>query len=279
MKLQTAFYGALPQHLLSRCGGWMARRRWGPLTVLFIRWFARHYGVNMDEADEPRASAYACFDEFFTRALRKEVRHWSGGGDTVASPVDGVVSLAGEIRANTLVQAKQIDYPLEQLLGGDPDRYRGGHFATLYLRPRDYHRVHMPIGGQLTGIRHLHGRLWPVRPWAVDDVRSLFARNERIVMEFSGKHGPWAMVMVGALMVGGMETVVTGRIRGRRGEPTRWNLETASCTFAQGEEIGRFHFGSTVILVLGPGQANWDMAVLRTGRDVLLGQAIGHLEG
>lgn len=277
MNLQRALYGALPQHLLSRCGGWMARRRWGPLTTLFIRWFAAHYGVDLGEALRPRPADYASFASFFARELRPGARRWPEAAGAVASPVDGASIRAGRIEDGTLIQAKGIAYPLADLLGTDPGDYAGGHFATLYLRPQDYHRVHAPVAGRLLRIRHLPGRLWPVRPWAVASVRGLFAQNERVILEFSTQAGPCALVLVGALMVGSMETVITGPIRGGRGEPATWNLEAAPREFERGEEIGRFNFGSTVAMVFGPGAVEWDEAALEPARDVRLGQPIGRL--
>ena len=275
MNLQRTLYGALPQHLLSRCGGWMACRKWGPLTTLFIRWFVRHYGVNLDEARFTRASDYPSFAGFFGRELQDGARHWPSSAYAVASPVDGVTSRAGRLDGTSLVQAKGIDYSLQALLGGDIEPYAGGHFATLYLRPQDYHRVHAPLAGRLLRIRHLPGRLWPVRPWAVTGVDGLFTQNERVVLEFTSRAGPCALVMVGALMVGSMETVITGPIRGGRREPDAWNLETAHREFERGEEIGRFNFGSTVILVFAPGALDWDEAALVPEREVRLGQPIG----
>ena len=274
MKPRVLVYGSLPHHLLSRLGGWMARRRWGILTRLFIGWFVRHYRVNLAEATRARSSDYASFADFFTRELRSGARTWPAEPGDVGCPVDGAVSVAGRITDGRLIQAKGIDYPAEALLGGDPGPYLGGHFATLYLRPQDYHRVHMPVSGQLTAIRHLPGRLWPVRPWAVNDVAGLFARNERVVLEFEGEHGPWSLVMVGAMMVGSMETVVTGRIRNGSKEPARWNFETAACRFSQGDEIGRFHFGSTVVLLFGPGQIAWNPGHVRSAHEVQVGETL-----
>ncbi len=277
MNLQRALYGTLPQHLLSRCGGWTARRRWGPLTTLFIRWFVGRYGVDLSEALHPQPADYPSFASFFARELRPEARRWPEAENAVASPVDGASIRAGRIEGGTLIQAKGIDYALADLLGSDPRNYTGGHFATLYLRPQDYHRVHIPVAGRLLRIRHLPGRLWPVRPWAVDSIEGLFVQNERVVLEFSTKGGPCALVMVGALMVGGMETVITGPIRGGRGEPAIWNLEAAPREFERGEEIGRFNFGSTVVVVFGPGAVQWDDAVLAPDHEVRLGQPIGTL--
>ena len=229
----------------------------------------------MHEAAAADIRQYASFSEFFVRALRSDARRWPDAPTTIASPVDGTASQAGTLQAGMLLQAKGIDYPLQDLLGDDPGAYLGGGFATLYLRPRDYHRVHMPVAGRLTGVRHLPGRLWPVRPWAVSHVPGLFTRNERLVLEFLGLAGPWALILVGALMVGSMETVVTGSVRSGRGNPLRWNLEAAPRHFERGDEIARFHFGSTVILVFGPAQVAWDADILAPGCEVRLGQSIG----
>jgi len=277
MNLQRLLFGALPQHLLSRCGGWMASRRWGALSVLFIRWFVRHYGVDLREAAHPQTTDYASFADFFARELRPGVRTWPASETVIASPVDGVASQAAKLTGTTLIQAKGIDYALETLLGCDTRHYAGGHFATLYLRPQDYHRVHAPVAGRLKRIRHIPGRLWPVRPWAVASVAGIFVHNERVVLEFETRADPCAVVMVGALMVGSMETVVTGPVRGGRHQPNEWNLETATREFERGEEIGRFNFGSTVILVFGPNALEWDSAALAPARELRLGQSIGTL--
>lgn len=277
MTLQRTLYGALPQHLLSRLGGWLARRRWGGLSHLFIGWFVRHYGVDLGEALHTRAADYPSFADFFTRELRAGMRGWPEAQDAVASPVDGVVSQAGPIEDGRLIQAKGLDYPLSTLLGSNAAPYAGGRFATLYLRPRDYHRVHAPVAGRLLRIRHIPGRLWPVRPWAVASVAGLFAENERVVLEFETRHGPCTLVMVGALMVGSMETVITGPVRSGRRQPAVWNLETAPREFTRGEEVGRFNFGSTVILAFGPDAVEWDTGALSPEREVRLGQPIGSL--
>lgn len=277
MNLQRLLFGALPHHLLSRCGGWMARRRWGALSTHFIRWFVHHYGADLSEAARPQATDYASFGDFFARELRPGVRTCPASETAIASPVDGVTSQAAALTGTTLIQAKGINYSLETLLGCPAHAYNGGHFATLYLRPQDYHRVHAPVAGRLMRIRHIPGRLWPVRPWAVASVDGLFAQNERVVLEFETRAGPCAVVMVGALMVGSMDTVVTGLIRGGRHQPNEWNLETATREFERGEEIGRFNFGSTVILVFGPNALEWDNASLVPEREIRLGQSIGTL--
>lgn len=277
LSLRRAFFRALPQLALSRLGGWAARRRGGVLTTAFVAWFTRRYGVDLAEAEVPDARAYRSFAAFFTRALRPGARTWPADARVPASPVDGVVSAAGGIRAETLVQAKGIDYRVADLIGADAGRFEGGAFATLYLRPRDYHRIHAPLGGELVSIRYCRGRLWPVRPWAVREVPGLFCRNERLALDFDTSAGRCCLVMVGALMVGGLETVVTGPVARRRGEPVRWNLEAAPRHCERGDEIGRFNFGSTVVVLFEPGRVELDERALVPEREIRLGAALGRI--
>ena len=272
---RRSFYAALPQHGLSRLGALAARLRAGPFTTGFIRWFIHRYGVNIVEAAQADPRAYANFKTFFARALRDGIRPQPDDPAAVASPVDGVVSAGGAIETDTLIQAKGIGYSTQALLGDEESAayYRNGSFLTLYLRPRDYHRVHVPLAGNLQSIRHIPGRLWPVRPWAVEQIPGLFTRNERLVAEFDSGAGRYALVMVGALMVGGLETVVTGPLKRGRLQPRIWNLEAAPRRFERGAEIGRFNFGSTVILLFPPGGPRFDTA-LAPGMELRLGQAL-----
>lgn len=273
--LRRSLYAALPQHALSRIAARVARWDAGRLTSTFIRWFVGHYGVDLSEAAEPDPGAYPSFAAFFTRTLAAGSRPTPPEPNAVASPVDGVVSACGRIYEDTVFQAKGRTYFAAALLGSvqAAGRYRNGRFITLYLRPRDYHRVHAPLSARLTHIRHLPGRLWPLRPWTVAAVDGLFARNERAVLEFSAEGRPYALVMVGALMVGGLQTRITGPMQHAHSEPAEWNLETSPVTFERGEEVGRFNFGSTVILLFPPAQIDPapDLAV---GRPVRLGQRI-----
>lgn len=279
LSLQRTVCQVLPHHLLSRLGGWAARRRAGPLTTLCVRWFVRRYAVNLAEAAQTDPGSYATFNAFFTRALRADVRAQPDDPAAVTSPVDGVVSAAGDIRRASLLQAKGRMYPVARLLASEHPPYDDGHFATLYLRPQDYHRVHAPLAGNLVAVRRCGGRLWPVRPWAVRELPELFCANERLVLEFDSAAGRYALVMVGALMVGGLETVVTGAVRRRRRDPACWNLDGAPRSFARGEEVGRFNFGSTVILVFQPGRVALDHAALGSGREVRVGQVLGRISG
>ena len=277
LSLQRRLFSLLPHHALSRLGGWAARRRGGAATTAFIRWFVGRYGVDLGEAAQASPAAYSSFAAFFARALRPGVRRWPEAPDAIASPVDGAVSAAGAVDAAALIQAKGIRYPVSELLAADAAPYDGGRFVTLYLRPRDYHRVHAPVAGRLVTIRHCRGRLWPVRPWAVRGVPGLFCANERLVLDFETAAGRYALVMVGALMVGGLETVVTGPVGRRRRDPACWNLEAAPREFARGAEIGRFNFGSTVILVFERGCAALDAEALAPEREVRLGESLGRL--
>lgn len=274
--LRRGFYAVLPQRGLSRLGAWAARLRAGSLTTAFIRWFVRHYGVVMREAAEPDPNAYQTFNAFFTRALAAGTRPQPDNPTALASPVDGVVSVSGPIAEDTLFQAKGYRYSAAALLGDAEAaaRYANGVFAALYLRPRDYHRVHAPLAGELRRIRHIPGNLWPVRPWAVQGVANLFARNERLVLEFVSEGTPWTLVMIGALMVGGLETVATGPIRRDRRQPDEWNLEIAPRAFARGEEIGRFNFGSAVILLFPRNTVTFSDS-LCPGTELQLGGVIG----
>lgn len=276
--LRRALHAALPHHLLSWLGARSARLDGGILTTVFIRWFVRHYGVNLEEAAQSAPGHYKNFGSFFTRALAENARSQPQAADAVASPVDGVTSACGRIHEDTVFQAKGIGYSATRLLGNADaaERFRNGCFATLYLRPRDYHRVHAPVSGTLRRIRHIPGRLWPVRPWAVAGIEALFTRNERVVLEFETPSGPYALVMVGALMVGGLETRITGPIKGGRSRPAEWNLEATDASFERGEEVGRFNFGSTVILLFPAGRVRLDPS-LAPERELQLGCPLGAL--
>lgn len=267
----------LPQHALSALMYRLARVRWRPLKDLMITTLVRLYRIDTSEAEEPDPRAYPHFNAFFTRALRAGARPLDPDPHAVLSPVDGAISQIGRIDGGTLIQAKGRDYRVADLLGGDPERARafdGGCFATLYLAPRDYHRIHMPLAGDLTWMDHVPGRLFSVNTTTADLVPRLFARNERVVCGFDTMAGRMGMVLVGAIFVGGIETVWAGEItperagRGARAtgaEPTR---------LARGAEMGRFNLGSTVILLFEPGRVVWDGA-LTPGRPVRLGERLG----
>jgi phosphatidylserine decarboxylase len=280
-RLYVGLQYALPHHLLARPVYGLARVRWGPLKDLLIRVFARHFGVDREEAKSPDPSAYPHFNAFFTRALRPGARPIAGPEGAVVSPADGVLSQIGGIGDGRIFQAKGHDYALLELLGGDAERaapFRGGSFATVYLAPRDYHRVHMPLAGRLREMVHVPGRLFSVNPITTRSVPRLFARNERVLCLFDGPAGPMAVVLVGAIFVGGIETVWAGEITPRRALHPAVRYDTDAVRLDTGAELGRFNMGSTVILLFPPGQVRWDSA-LTPGTRVRMGGRLGEVIG
>jgi len=280
-RLSAAGLYALPHHLLSALMHRATRVRAPGFKDRQIRWFIRRYGVDMALAAEPDAGAYADFNTFFTRALKPQVRPISHH-DAVC-PADGTMSRFGAVRDDRLIQAKGRSFSLTRLLGGDAERARafeGGSFATVYLSPRDYHRVHMPLAGTLREMVHVPGRLFSVNASSTRAVPDLFARNERVVCCFDTAHGPLAVVLVGAVFVGSIELVWAGQVAPApaRGATTwRYPLDGAGATVLdKGQEMGRFNMGSTVITVLPPGPARW-CAGLACGRAVTMGQGLAEL--
>jgi len=273
----------LPHHLLSRTVRAITRWRAGRLKDLLIRAFIRHFGVDMSEAADSIPGHYPDFNSFFTRALRAGVRPQPDDPDCIACPVDGRISQLGRIADGCLVQAKGRTFSLVDLLGGNTGRaaaFQGGNFATLYLSPRDYHRIHMPGDGTLTETVYIPGRLFSVAPHTTRAISELFTRNERLVALFQTPSGPMAMVMVGAIFVACMETVWDGVIRDD-GDGIQVRKFTASdgdrqVRLERGAEMGRFNMGSTVILLYGPDQAEWHPD-LAADQPVRVGQSLGHV--
>ncbi|WP_296804732.1 archaetidylserine decarboxylase [Thiocapsa sp.] len=282
-RLFVALQHVLPQHLLSAIMYRLARVRWRPLKDLLIATFLRIYKIDMTEAAEPNAKAYVHFNAFFTRALGPEARPLDPDLRALVSPVDGTISQSGRISAGCLIQAKGRDYTVEDLLGGDTERARafsGGTFATIYLAPSDYHRIHMPLGGDLTWMHHIPGRLFSVNNITADLVPRLFARNERVACRFETDVGAMAMVLVGAIFVGGIETVWAGEVTPARGGDRSSNAGAGpgdgvgSVRLERGAEMGRFNLGSTVILLFEPGRVRLD-ETLAPGSKIQLGQRLG----
>lgn len=270
----------LPHHLLSRTVGLLARCRIRPLRSLFIRWFIRRYRVDMSEAGVSDPAAYECFNDFFTRALREGVRPLPEEKDTVASPADGFISQLGRIRENSLLQAKGRHFTLTALLGGDRARsepFHDGRFITVYLSPRDYHRVHMPLGGTLLETHYIPGRLFSVNQTTADHVPGLFARNERLVCLFDTERGPMAVVLVGAMIVAGIETVWAGQVcpGARKPYSEDFRGRDTPIQLPRGGEMGRFKLGSTVIVLFGDQAVEWQEA-LKAGDTIRMGQAISY---
>ena len=270
----------LPQYLLPKKGltafaGWVASAQAGAVTTGIIRRFVRRYGVDMSEAAEPDIARYASFNDFFTRALRADARPLESAH--LICPVDGAISQFGAIEGDQVFQAKGHRYSTTALLGGDAAlaaQYADGHFATIYLSPRDYHRIHMPCDGRLLRMIHVPGALFSVNPTTARGVPGLFARNERVVCLFEGPYGPFALVLVGATIVGSMATVWHGVVNPPRPSRLReWRYEDQSVSLQQGAEMGRFLLGSTVVMLFpaGPLRFNPDWAA---ARPVRLGEAM-----
>lgn len=275
-QLFILFQRLVPQHALSRLVGRLAAAR-GPrwLVLGVIRAFAAHYKVDLDEAERPFPEAFESFNAFFTRALKPDVRPLCASG--IACPADGAISECGDLDGDRLLQAKGRSYTLSALLADD-ERARsfvGGSFATVYLSPRDYHRVHMPLDGQLTASSYVPGDLFSVNGTTARLVENLFARNERHISYFDTPRGPMAMVLVGALIVAGIETVWDEQIapRPRRIERRDHVNPPSPVLLHRGEEMGRFLLGSTVILLFPRGAAAWNEE-LRAGAPVRMGQQL-----
>ncbi len=268
----------IPQHLLSR---WVHRATrykvdWWKNTL--IVWFTRFFDVDMSIAKERGRDSYPDFNSFFTRELQPGVRSIAREAGSVIAPVDGWVSEIGEIQDGGITQAKGKRFTLSQLLGGDPElaeHFRQGSFTTLYLSPRDYHRVHMPVGGRLLEMIYIPGRLFAVNPRSARVVNDLFARNERIVNLFDTDAGLMALIMVGAIFVGSMDTVWHGAVTPARTRTLRrWRYEEDPVHLDKGAELGRFNMGSTVILLFKQGAVRWSDA-LSPGRRIQMGQSLG----
>jgi phosphatidylserine decarboxylase len=271
----------LPHHILSRAVAVLAQCRIRWVKNSFIGWFARRYQVDMSQAAEPELRAYACFNEFFTRALRPEVRPLAPGSDTILCPADGMVSQVGPVEDGQLLQAKGRHYSVQTLLGGDAciaEEFQGGNFATIYLSPRDYHRVHMPLGARLRKTIYVPGQLFSVNQLTSERVDNLFARNERLVCLFDTDHGPMALVLVGAMIVAGIDTVWAGQAapaaHGLLSTP--YSSHVPPVELAAGAEMGRFRLGSTVIALFGPGMSHLSEG-LCAGKTVYMGESIGTL--
>lgn len=242
----------VPHQLISRIT-YAATRSKTALTRPFIRYFIRKYGVDMSEALHHDISAYEHFNAFFTRALKPELRPINHSENTLVSPVDGTISQIGLIRHEQIFQAKGHDYSLTELLGGDKTIVKpfiDGRFATLYLSPRDYHRIHAPYNGQLLSMIHIPGRLFSVAPYTARTIPRLFARNERLITLFETDIGKLAVILVGAINVGSMEMVWHGQVTPPYGRQiNHYDYTEAGITLKKGQELGRFNMGSTVIIL------------------------------
>lgn len=281
--LKVVLLYLLPHHALSRIVQWCARSRLFPLRKRITRWFIRHYHVDMSEALEQDPDAYSDFNHFFTRPLRPEARPVVQGAGQISCPSDGAIIQLGDIQETRILQAKGHTYSLIELLGASKERARlfhGGRFATTYLSPGDYHRVHMPLSGQLIETAYIPGRLFSVSPDYAEAVPNLFARNERVACIFQTEAGPMAVVLVGAIFVGSIETVWAGEItppRDKRIKVTSYATVKPVIQLKRGEELGRFNMGgSTIIVLFGHGCVKWESR-LHPGTQVRFGQALGRV--
>lgn len=241
----------IPKQAITALAGKLASAKAGKLTTAVIKWFVKRYQVNMDEAEQPDITTYESFNEFFTRPLKKGARRITKA-DFIC-PVDGAISQFGDINADQIFQAKGHQYSTLAMLAGDKAlaaSFQDGHFATLYLSPKDYHRIHMPCDGTLKSMTYVPGDLFSVNPTTAQGVPGLFARNERVICEFDSAHGVFVLILVGATIVGSMATVWHGVVNPPRlGAVNTWTYEDQSISLKQGEEMGRFLLGSTVVML------------------------------
>ncbi len=270
----------LPHHLLSRLAGCIAECRVNWFKNAFTRWFAERYQVNMSEALVEDLTAYEHFNAFFTRALKDGARPLDQTEGAVLCPADGAISQLGPIEHGRIFQAKGHSFSLLGLLGGDAERaapFMGGQFATVYLSPKDYHRVHMPLAGTLREMVYVPGRLFSVNQTTAENVPELFARNERVVCLFDTERGPMAVVLVGAMIVASIETVWAGLITPPKRALKTYRYDAAAreaIRLEKGAELGRFKLGSTAIVLFGPEQVRW-AETFSAGSGVRMGELLG----
>lgn len=270
----------LPHHLLSRIAGLVAECRVTWFKNAFTAWFVRRYQVDMSQALVEDLTAYEHFNAFFTRALKADARPLDNTPGAVLSPADGTISQMGSIDHGRIFQAKGHSFSVLELLGGDPKLsapFMGGEFATVYLSPKDYHRVHMPLAGTLREMVYVPGRIFSVNQTTAENVPELFARNERVVCLFDTELGPMAVVLVGAMIVASVETVWAGLVTPPKRELKTFSYDEAARApihLEKGAEMGRFKLGSTAIVLFGPDQVKWAEQLSALSK-VQMGQALG----
>lgn len=282
-RLKIALQYLMPQLPLTRLAGWLAERRWGVVTHLFIKLFARKYQVNLEEAEKTNASDYASFNEFFIRPLNPAARPINQEPKTLCLPADGRVSEFGTIHQGRLIQAKGHDFSLNTLLANDDKLaavFQGGEFITTYLSPRDYHRVHMPCDGTLRKMIYVPGELFSVNPFLASHIPDLFARNERVICVFDTEFGPMVQILVGATITASISTVWAGVINPPRSqEVVVYEYLTEGETVVhlkKGEEMGAFRLGSTVINLFPKDKVQF-AAYLRAGESTRMGEVLANL--
>ncbi len=282
-KLFAAIQYVLPHHLISRSVHYVVDCRINWIKNGLIRWAIDHYHVDMDEAERTEVEDYCNFNDFFTRALKEGARPIPDDTSLVVSPADGMISQIGDINNGRIIQAKGHSYSLVALLGGDltlAERFMGGKFATIYLSPKDYHRVHTPMAGELEQMIHVPGRLFSVNQTTAETVSNLFARNERVVSIFETRYGPMAVIMVGAINVASIETVWAGQVTPQRGHvaTTTYGEASQPVQLERGDEMGRFKLGSTAIVLFGKEQIEW-LGKWQAGDTIRMGEAMAHACG
>ncbi|QDH35529.1 archaetidylserine decarboxylase [Porphyrobacter sp. YT40] len=274
--LFIALQHIVPQHALSRLAGSIAASETPWLRDRLIRRFVAAYGVDLSQAARG-IGEFTSFNDFFTRELKPGARPLADASQHILSPADGAVSQLGPISGGRIIQAKGRDYSVAEILGCGADeaaRFEGGSFITIYLSPKDYHRVHMPAAGTLAQTTYIPGDLYSVNTATAAGVDRLFARNERLSCRFDGPDGHFASIMVGAMIVAGIDTVWPNAFRTHASAPVHEDFAGAGHTFAAGDEMGRFYLGSTVVLLFEPGRIAWREG-LKTGDPLRMGEALG----
>ncbi|MFM7403872.1 MAG: archaetidylserine decarboxylase [Erythrobacter sp.] len=278
--LFIALQHILPQHALSRLAGKLAASQTPWLRDALIRRFVASYGVDLSQAAR-KVGQFTSFNDFFTRELAPGMRPLADPAQFVLSPADGAVSQLGPVSGGRIIQAKGRDYSVAEILGcgaAEAARFEGGSFMTIYLSPKDYHRVHMPAAGTLAMTRYVPGDLFSVNTATAAGVDLLFARNERLVCRFDGPDGHFASIMVGAMIVAGIDTVWPNAFRTHAAAPVDEDFADKPLALAAGEEMGRFYLGSTVVLLFEPGRVAW-RDDLKPGDPLRMGEAIGRRRG
>ncbi|HEX4481404.1 MAG TPA: archaetidylserine decarboxylase [Rudaea sp.] len=277
MRLSSRLQYLLPHRFLSRLVYWGTRWTWRPWKNFLIATVVKQYSVDMREAAQTDPLAFPFFNAFFTRALKAGARSAPSDPAAIACPADGRISQLGAIVEGRLLQAKGRDYSVAELIGDEKtaERFRDGRFITIYLSPRDYHRVHAPLDGALRETLHIPGRIFSVAPGTVEDVPNLFSRNERLVCHFDGEHGPFCVILVGAMLVSGIETIWDGvEVPPYATSVVRKSWSDRTVRLMRFDELGRFNMGSTVIVLIPPGGGELDPNLLPES-SVKVGQMIG----
>jgi len=284
-KIKIALQYVMPKHAISRLTGKLASAQMGWLTTKLISVFIKAYGINMNEAKLKNANDFASFNDFFTRELAQGVRNINTDANALCYPVDGAISQQGDIIDGQLIQAKGFNYSLTSLLGGDARTaapFQGGKFSCIYLAPKDYHRIHMPMAATLREMIYVPGELFSVNPLTANNVPNLFARNERVVTIFDTEFGQLAMVLVGATIVASIETTWAGTITPPAGKDIfRWQYPAKgvdAITFKKGDEMGRFKLGSTVVCAFAPSMLDNFATQADTGTVTRLGELYATLK-